>query len=69
MQKHELAYINIILVTTSSTQFFIFVRAENVLNILVWEHREKLNTHEHINPLQEKSTLAILLKLLEKVLS
>lgn len=69
MQKHEHAYINIILVTTSNTQFFIFIRAENVLNILVWEHSEKLNTHGHINPLQEKSTLAILLKLLEKVLS
>ena len=66
MQKHEHAYINIILVTTSDTQFFIFVRAENVLNMLVWEHNEKLNTDEHTNPLQEKSTLAILLKLLKK---
>ena len=65
MQKHEHAYINI-LVTTSVTQFSIFVRAENVLNMLVWEHNEKLNTDEHTNSLQEKSTLAILLKLLEK---
>lgn len=68
MQKHEHAYVNI-LVTTSNTQFFMFVRAENVLNILVWKHNEKLNIHEHTNPLQEKSTLVILLKLLEKVLS